>query len=385
MAAIDAALIGELARLRRAQPMPRSRPLVALSLVVALVGQASAALADPPAKTLRLIGDAPTAVDPAPKAFVIDIAVSDGDSEAQTSLDGWLASTAAPAASGPASGACVETHCTLTADLDGQKLTVTGDFGAAAGPVAAHFTFKDSDGKVVSEGAAALKPLNGDVPGLGALAGPGAVNAAELDELLLWSHETTASGSPPGDDPPDSIQRDTLATWQGQQGRLATGLIFSADLTQLHGAEADAKKVADWTALGDAAHGWRAGYPAALLPNATHPAGKAGPEQRFASADGKAVLVVAVDPPMSDADFDAFEEKLTADRDSRSGVNMTRVNGDLQLRYVEGGLVTVEAYHSRAGGLARLEFTYPDEGGDAYAPYELILQHSLVVTDDLKP
>src|ERR1022692_4072393 len=106
---------------------PSMRLLIALSLAIALAGPAGGALADPPAKTLRLTGEAPSAVDPAPKAFVIDLAVSPGDSDAQTSLGGWLASTAAPAASSDVSGTCVETHCTLTADLDGPKLTLTGD------------------------------------------------------------------------------------------------------------------------------------------------------------------------------------------------------------------------------------------------------------------
>jgi hypothetical protein len=361
------------------------KPLIALALALALAGQAGAALADPPAKTLRLIGEAPSAANPAPKAFVIELTVGPGESDAQTSLDGWLASTAAPAISGEVSGACVETHCTLTADLDGPKLTLTGDFGAAAGPVAARFTLKDADDKLVGDGAATLKPLGGEVAGLGALADPGAVSAAGLAELLIWAHESTSSGTPPGDEPPDSFQRETLATWQGEQGRLATGLIFTADLVQLRANEAAAKKAAGWTTLGDAAHGWSAGYPAALLPKASHAIGKDGPEQRFASADGKAAVVVTVGPPMPDDGFDAFVEKVTADRDTRSGVSMTRVNGDLDLRYVEGGVVNVEAFHNREGGLARVEFTYPESGGDAYAPYETIVQHSLIVTDELKP
>jgi hypothetical protein len=361
------------------------RFLIALSLAIALASLAGAPLADPPAKTLRLIGEAPSAADPAPKSFVIDLTVSPGDSDAQTSLEGWLASTAAPAISGEVSGACVETHCTLTADLDGPKLTLTGDFGAATGPTEARFTLRDADGKLVGQGEATLKLLGGEVAGLGTLADPGAVSAGELDELLTWVHEASISGTAPGDEPPDSFQRETLASWQGEQGRLATGLIFTADLVQLQASEAASKKAAGWTALGDAAHGWSAGYPAALLPKASHTIGQTGPEQRFASADGKAALVVVVGPPMSGKDFDAFVEKITADRDTRSGVNMTRANGDLQLRYVEGGVVNVDAYHNRDGGLARIEFTYPDSGGDVYAPYETIVQHSLAVTDDLKP
>jgi len=78
-------------------------------------------------------------------------------------------------------------------------------------------------------------------------------------------------------------------------------------------------------------------------------------------------------------------DKISADRDGRSHVDTTRVNGDLQMSYEEAGLVTTAAYHNRDGGLARLVFTYPVKAKDLYEPYETILQHSLTVTDDLKP
>jgi hypothetical protein len=357
------------------------RSMIALGLAVALAGQAAAA--DPP-RTLRLVGEAPAAPDGAPRAFVIDVVVSDGDSDMQTTLEGWLASTVAPALSGEATGACIETHCTLTANLE-SKLTITGDFGAASGPTPAHFSLKDDGDKLVGEGAASLRPLGDQLAGFGALAEPGAVSARELNDLLTWSHGDSVLDLSAADEPPDSSQRDSLATWQGQQGRLATGLIFTADLDQLRAAEAAAKRAAGWTVLGDADHGWSAGYPATLLPKISHASGKDGAEQRFASADGKATLRLVVGPPMSDDAFDAFVEKATADRDSRSEVNEIRANGDLELRYIERGVVNVDAYHNRAGGMARIEFTYPQSASDTYAPYESILQEALTVTDDLKP
>jgi hypothetical protein len=346
---------------------------------VALALATPATLAQTPgAKRLRLVGEAPAASDPAPKAFVIDALVAPGDGEATTTLTGWLAATLAPPASGEVTGTCVEQRCALTADLDGAKFTLTGDFGAAAGPVAARFALKDEDKKTTQAGAAALRPLAGPVANLGALAEPGAVTEAQLDDLLVWAHESVSSGSPPGDDPPTSSQRESLAVWQNEKGRLATGLIFASDLAQLSSDEAAARKAAGWTALGDAAHGWSAGYPAALLPKASRGAGPAGPEQRFASADGNAVLVVAFDAPMTGDQFDAFVDKVSADRDNRDQVSVTRVNGDLEMRYREAGVITVAAYHNRDACLARLVFSYPDSAAARYEPYETILQRGLV-------
>jgi hypothetical protein len=345
---------------------------------------AGAVLAQPPApaaKTLRLTGAAPSAADPAPKTFILDIQVKPGDSDPETTLDGWFASSAEPAASGEVSGSCVQTHCVLDAELVNAKLVLTGDFGDAAGPVAAHFVVKDDDDKTVQEGAATLTPLTGPIAGLGVLAAPDAINEIQLDDLLVWNNETVSSGSPPSDEPPSSGQRESLAAWQEEKGRLATGLIFTTDLTELRADAGAARKKAGWTTLGDAAHGWSAGYPAAVLPKAS----RSGSEQHFTSADGKATLVVAVDPPMTSDAFDAFVDKVSADRDGRSDVSTVRVNGDLEMSYAEGGVVTAAMYRNRAGGLARVVFTYPVAGRDAYDPFETIVPHSLVVTDDLKP
>jgi hypothetical protein len=356
-----------------------ARRVLAIGLALGLAAHAAWAQT-PAARPLRLVGEASGMADPGPKTFVIDALVTAGDSDTQSSIEGWLAATAEPAASGEVTGSCVEQHCTITADLDESKLTLTGDFGAPAGPVTARFTLKDSDDKSLGTGSATLRPLSGPIGDLGPLADPGAVSAAQLDELLMWSQQSVSSGSAPDpDDPPSSFQRETLATWQNDKGRLATGLIFVADLDQLRADEAAARRTAGWTVLGDAEHGWSGGYPAAQLPNAT----RKGAERRFASADGKAVLVVAIDPPMSDDAFDAFVDKMSSDA-GRDEVSNTRVNGDLEVRYRERGVVTVAAFHNREGGLARLVFTYPAAREADLSPYDAILQRSFVATDDLK-
>jgi hypothetical protein len=349
------------------------------SCLLAALG-AQAAMAEPAARTLRLVGAAPGAHDAVPTAFVIDARVKPGDGEFQSTIEGWFASIAAPAASGDVSGSCVEKRCAITVDLDGSKLAITGDFGDAAGPVGARFVLKDDQDKPAQDGAVTLSPLAGDVPGLGALAAPDAIDGAGFEDLMMWAHQSVSSGSENSDPVPDGFQRESLASWQQEKGRLATGLIFAADLDQLRAERATALKSVGWTPLGDAAHGWSGGYPAASLPRAE----PAGAEQRFSSPDGKARLVVGIDAPMSSDAFDAFVETTTADRAGRNHVNTVRVNGDLEARFEEGGVVTVLAYHNREGGLARLVFTYPADRSDAFEPFEVILQRQFKAGDDLK-
>lgn len=358
-----------------------SGPGQALGLTfLALLG-ACGAMAEPPARTLRLVGAAPGAHDSVPTAFVIDARVKPGEGEFQSSIEGWYAAIVEPAAKGEVSGSCVEKHCALTVDLEGSKLALTGDFGDAAGPVPARFVLKGDQDKPVQNGAATISPLTGPVPGLGAMAAPDAIDGPGFEDLMMWAHESVGSGSANSDPVPDGFARDSLASWQQAKGRLATGLIFAADLDQLRGERAAAAKSAGWTILGDPAHGWSAGYPAAVLPKAA----SAGAEQRFDSADGKARLVVAIDPPLTSDAFDAFVETTTADRASRSHNNYTRVNDDMEIRFEEGGVVTVAAYHKRERGLARLVLTYPAKQGDTFEPYEVILQRQFKVGDDLKP
>ncbi len=361
--------------------MFRSRCLGAALLAAGLMCASLDVRAETPPRVLRLVGEAAGAKDPVPAAFALDLIVKPGDGDFQSRIEGWFAATAPPATSGAVSGSCVEKRCALTVELDAGKLTLTGDLLDAAGPVAARFALKDDQDKPAQSGAAILSPLTGALPNLGDLAAPDAIDAADLDDLLMWAHETVSSGSAPGDEPPSSFQRESVATWQNGKGRLATGLIFTSDLAELRADRAAAEMAAGWKTLGDKSLGWSAGYPSALLPNAS----QTGAEHRFASADGKAVLVIAIDAPMSSQDFDDFVEKTTADRDGRSHVNTTRVNSDLEMRLEEGGIVTVAAYHNREGGLARLVLTYPADRDETFDPFAVILQRQFKVSGDLKP
>ena len=92
------------------------------------------------------VGAAPDARDPVPTAFVIDARLKPGDGEFQSTLEGWFAAIAEPAASGEVTGTCVEKHCALTVDLDGPKLSLIGDFVDAAGPVTARFVLNRENG-----------------------------------------------------------------------------------------------------------------------------------------------------------------------------------------------------------------------------------------------
>jgi hypothetical protein len=354
----------------------------AVGLILALLLSGGRAAADPDTdRPLRLSGAAPDAQDPMPKTFVIDARIKPGDGDYQNVIEGWFAGVAAPALYGQASGTCVETHCALTVSVVNGKLAIVGDFAGAAASGPARFVLKDDEGKVVGSGTATLGPMSAPAPVLGALAAPDAIDEADLDDLLMWSQQAVSSGSPPTDPYPSEHQHEAVADWQQTQGRLATGLIFAGDLAQLRADRAAAEKKAGWTTFGDAAHGWSGGYPAALLPSAS----QAGAERRYASADGKAALVTAIDPPMSSEAFDAFVEKFTNDQPGRKDVNTTRVNGDLEARFEEHGVVTVAAYHNREGGLARLVLTYPANRDDAFKPFEAIVQRQFKVGDDLKP
>lgn len=357
----------------------RRTSAIGLGLMLALSG--NAARAEPAGHSLRLLGAAPSAQDPAPSSFALDLRIKPGDGEFQSAVEGWFASIVAPAGSGEVSGSCVEKRCALTLELSSGKLALTGDILDPAGEVPARFVVKDDQDKAVQTGTASLGVLTGTVPGLGALAAPDAINGDDLDDLLMWGQQTVASGSPPGDGPPAGYQRESVGSWQSGKERLATGLIFEADLAELKADRAAAEKVAGWTTINETAHGWTAGYPGALLPVTS----SSGAERRFASADGKAVLTIAIDPPKSSDAFDAFVESVTGSREGRSQVNITRTNGDLQARYEQGDIVTVAAYHNRDTGFARIVYTYPVDRAEAFEPFDMIVQREFKVTDEVKP
>jgi hypothetical protein len=363
--------------------MPESSPRLKFALLIgaaALFAAAAAYADDPPPKPLRLIGEGPAPKTGPARRFVIDAVVKPGDGEFQSNVEGWFAGLDdADPPRGSISGSCVEKRCALTATVQDGKMIFTGDLLDAAGPVTARFTAKDDDDKVAGQGAATLRPLTGPITGLGALAAADAIDAATLEELLAWTTHAGPSGESVGD-PPTDLQRDSLADWQKDHDRPATGLIFPIDLTQMRAEVAAARKTAAWTMLGDKAHGWSAGYSAALLPKAS----RVGAEQRFASADGKALLVVAIDPPMSGAEFDALVDRETADHPDRESVGYNRSNGDMDLNYEQKGVVHVLAWRNHEGALARMVYTYPSAAADTYSTYDTLLAKSFKVSDDVK-
>jgi len=355
-------------------------PASALVLtLLTLIAPSAAVRAEEGARTLRLIGDAPAAKSGAPRRFVLDLRIKPGDGEFQSDLAGWFAGLDDTPPYGAVEGSCVEKHCALTVQVEDGKLALAGDFLDAAGAVQARLTVKDGDDKVTAQGAVTLRPLAGPIAGVGALADPAAVDAAELEQLLTWNQQTGPTGQDAGDPPSDS-QRETLADWQKAKGRTGTGLILVSDLAELRAGAAAARKAAGWTELGDKAHGWSAGYPAAVLSRPS----RAGAEQRFASADGKALLAITLDAPMSSADFDALVERETADHPDRESVSYSRVNADMDMRYESKGVVHVLAWHSRDGVMARLSYSYPTAAADTYSPYDTIIPSSFKVTDEAK-
>jgi hypothetical protein len=345
---------------------------------LAVWATAGAALADD-ARSVRLVGAAPGAEDPAAKAFVLDLTVTKGDGAFQQAVGGWYAALPPAVGSGEVTGTCVRSQCAIDVDQTGAKLSLSGDFTGAAAS-AGRFALADESGKVTAEGAASFSPLAGAVDGVGELAAPDAVGGAELKTLLEWSGVQVSSGNADPPKWPDDTQREALAGWQNSQGEPMTGLVTAKDLAALRTAALAAKAKTGWTVLGDDKAGWSAGYPAKLLPNAS----TAGAERRFVSADGKALLTLSVTAPLSDDAFSALVDQLTADAPGRSDKTYTRVNGDLALSYVEAGKTVTIACHNREGGLARLSFSRPAGVDDPWGPFDIIMASSLVVSDDLK-
>ena len=345
-----------------------------LTASVAAFALSSAALtADDPGKPLRLLVDAPTIGDAGPAHLVIDAWATKGDEAGQTDVKGWFSALPPLTGSGPIKGKCAEQHCRLSLSGD-YKFLLSGDLLGLAGPAAGKFEIAGDEDLAGVTGAASFAPFTDAIPGVGILAKADAVDAATLDNLLSWD----SSGSVFGDSNLlDNIQREELALWQTDSGRPSTGLLTTADLDLLVSQRAEKRKALGWATLGAAGQGWTAGYPAALLPNAS----RTGHEQKFASADGAASLVIAIDPPMSNEAFSALPDKL---KQERPEVNYEGGNDELKVDYVENGKAVVILYRNRAGGLLRMVYTHPD-GDNPYTSVEPRVVHELMVSDDLKP
>lgn len=347
-------------------------------LALMLAATAAPARGEEAPRLLRVLGETTSPVDGAPSRFVIDAEIRPGDADFQSEVSGWLAALSPTPDGDELEGACVEARCALSADLDYGKLALSADLTGIGAPGSGRLSFTESGEDRPREGAVKLTLVKGTIPGLGTLAPPGAVKAAELSELLMWNGEPTGFSNS-SDEAVGWLQREALAEWQAGQDRPGAGLILEEDLARLRSETASAKAAAGWRALGDPARGWTAGYPAALLPAAS----AAGNQQTFTSADGAAVLVVAVDPPLDD--FDAFVDRQTEDRPGIERRSYTRVNDDMEINFEERGRVSAAAYHNREGGFVRLEFSYPAEQRETYERFEVILQRSLRVGDEVNP
>ena len=331
-------------------------------LVAALLATPALARAeDRTPVVLRFIGAAPTAGDYGPGRFVIDAAATPGDQGGMV-VKGWLGAFPPQNDYGEITGNCSGRHCELTAEIQGRDFVLSGDLLGAAGPVDGAFAVKgDGADGVAAKGAARFTPAAGPIAELGTLAEPGAVDSRTLDELLLWQDIDPVFG----DDethPLEEAQHEHIAMWQQSAGRPMNGLLFAEELAVLKAKAAEAQRAAGWTPLGSPGEGWVAGYPAALLARAS----QAGAERRFESIDGKASLVVAFDPPMSDDAFDAFVDRTHEDAKAASdpdGFSFTRTGPDMQYAYVKGEQAVEAVFYHRKRGLARLVYTHPKGEG----------------------
>jgi hypothetical protein len=350
-----------------------------IAAVVAASALAGVAAAEPASRILRVLGETASPPPGAPARFVIDAVITPGDAAFQSKVKGWWAALPPGEGADEIEGTCVESRCALSGDAASGKLAISADLAGPGAPGGGRLSLTDGEDAKGAEAQVRFTPITGPIAGLGELVAPDAVGAMELSDLLMWNG--SATGFSNGDDEKvDWLQREALTEWQTRRARPPTGLIVAEDLATLRREAAAAKVKAGWTLLGDPARGWSAGYPATLLPAAT----RAGAEQRFTSADQAAVLLVAVDPPLDEAAWDALVDQKTDDRPGVDNRSYTRVNDDMEISYEEKGRVVLAAYRRREGGVARLEFSYPTAQRDAYDPFDTILRRSLHVTDSLK-
>jgi hypothetical protein len=349
--------------------------MMAAAAMLAL-GATAAHADDDAARVLRLLG---TGSGDAPKTYVLDLRLTAGDSSLQTDVAGWAASLDEGGGYGEVTGHCVESHCALTFHLGDGAMEIAADVGEGSG-ADGRFAFTKEEGAAPVKGVTHLSLVSGPLPVVGPLSAPDAITGLDLRDLLIWNGASAAFSASDPKEPPDSSLRESLAEWQSGKGLPPTGLIIDKDLAELR-AGADANRATlGWTLLSDKAHSWSAGYPAKLLPGAT----TAGRERRYAGADGKALLVVALEPAMTEEAFDALVEKETADNDARSHVGYNRSNGDFELSYVEAGVSHLSIWHLREGGLARIAFTYPEDQAETYSLTADILSATFEVSDDFK-
>ncbi len=338
---------------------------------LAWAGAAEAQVELEPGRPLRLIGEMANPPDTAPQRFVIDARVIEGEEPFQSSIEGWFASLAPiDAGAGEIEGTCVQERCAVSVNLEVGELGITGDFARGGGQGQASLKQEWSEAPPTPPTPVRFTAFSEEAPGLGRLAPRGSIGAHELSDLLAWTG-TDLGFSNLDDEEPDGRERRGLADWQLANGRSPSGLLLEGDLAALK-AEADAaRRAAGWTKVEGAP--WAAGYPSAVL----RPVGVG----RFASPDGRAELVWALDAPMNEADWDALVERETADREADEDRSYTRVNDDLELAVTRAGARHVFVWLNRPGGLARMAYRYP-VGDEALARFEPVLLRTFRLPDD---
>ena len=354
--------------------------LIAAIGAAAVGGAASAA--DDAGMVLRLVGEAPAMGADGPSRFAIDARVTRSEGETHSDVKGWFATLPPQSQSAEVEGSCVGKTCELSVDLSAHKLVLSGEMIGLSARVDGQFKTSDNDPglPLPAAGPVSFTPFTDTVPGLGELVKPDGISSWALDDVLLWAGVNRTFGDD-DDHPIKDYQYEHLVSWQQSNSLPETGLLLTADLARLTTERAAAQKAVGWVILGGRDQGWSAGYPAALLPRAS----RVGAEQRFASADGKANLVIAIEPPLSDNDFDALVDKLIDHPEpGRTNHDYTRTGPDMQVSSVAAGMVTSTVYYNRENGSARLILTYP-EGDKRFTDIDAVVSLSLRVTDALKP
>ena len=345
-------------------------------LAFALILIAAPALAEDAPRTLRLVGSAPMGEGGATQRFAIDALVKAGDGPLQTRVEGWLAgldpvTEALPALMGEIEGACVDERCALSADLGERKLLLSGDLTKPGAPTG-KFVLQDSEDKVLAQGAATFAAFSDTLPGVGKLVAPGAVTGQDIAEPLLWAGFSTGYANTE-DDPPEESERTTFAEWQAAKGRQPTGLISVDDLAALRAEAATAKTGAGWTPV-PGLGGWKAGYPAKLLRSLS--AASTPSERRYASDDGKVVLVTRTEAPLDGDAWDAFVKTETSDADGRETHGYARINDDFDLNYTLKDRTTVAYFFSGDKGMRRMEFSYPTADDERWSHWGDVLRYA---------
>jgi hypothetical protein len=361
------------------------RAFSSLTLALGILVLAEPAAAAPgDASSVALLGEAPSLAPSGPQRFVLYLEIVEGEKGEKSQASGSFSGLPPSTDSGLiTTGACAGKHCDLSVQLDSVQFDLHGDLAGLAGSTEGAFEITDHGAEgAAAKGAVTFKSLPDAVPELGERVKAEALTGPKLRELMIWNGMSVAFNGD-GAESFDDLQGDDIATWQDQNHRPKTGVLFTSDLAAMTDQRDKAQKAAGWTPLGEAAGGWTAGYPAVLLPQVS----RAGAERRFSSADGKALLVIAVDPPLSQADFEALEASLHSDGDPATGEshhNLIGTGNDVRIDYTVNGKAVTKIYRNREGGVARLVYTCPD-GDNPFADIAPQVTNSLTISDALKP